>query len=86
MWMLVGKFILISLMDLRHTIHDSVSVFFILFAIMSRILRRTRVALDEGRTRVLPRRRSFGQPGFVNQEIIDQRKLRWRARYLNLIT
>ncbi|KAI4345456.1 hypothetical protein L6164_012580 [Bauhinia variegata] len=44
-----------------------------------RILARTRAALNDRRTRALPRRRSFGRPGLVSPEIMAHRKLEWRA-------
>ncbi|XP_028751551.1 E3 ubiquitin-protein ligase Topors [Neltuma alba] len=44
-----------------------------------RLIRRTRVALDERRTRALPWRRSFGRPGHASPEVAAQRKLDWRA-------
>ncbi|KAF7837855.1 E3 ubiquitin-protein ligase Topors isoform X2 [Senna tora] len=50
---------------------------------MSRILHRTRVALDERRTRAMPWRRSFGQPGLASPDVIAQRKLEWRASIYN---
>ncbi|KAH9765655.1 RING-type domain-containing protein [Citrus sinensis] len=50
-----------------------------------RIIRRSRdeISSDRGRSRPLPWRRSFGRPGSVPDEVVSERKLRWRASVYN---